>query len=136
MSEFDAAEAAVQAALDAGREYADARVMHRRYESMTARNGEVESVDQDADSGLGVRALVGSGWGFFAVPDLGDQAVRDAGARAAEIAAASALVSAATAGLVPERAGRPGRGRATARSTRSPSPWPTRATCSSARRRR
>ena len=34
MSEFEAAEAAVQAALDAGATYADARVMHRRYESM------------------------------------------------------------------------------------------------------
>ena len=71
MSEFDAAEAAVQAALDAGATYADARVMHRRYESMTARNGDVEDVGQNEDSGIGVRALVGSGWGFFAVPDLG-----------------------------------------------------------------
>ena len=51
MSEFDAAEAAVQAALDAGARYADARVMHRRNESMSARNGEVESLDQDASSG-------------------------------------------------------------------------------------
>ncbi len=92
MSEFDAAQAAVQAAIDAGARYADARVMHRRHESMSARNGEVESLAQDASSGIGVRALVGSGWGFFAVPDLGDRAVRDAGRRSAEIAAASALV--------------------------------------------
>jgi TldD protein len=101
MSEYDAAEAAVQAALDAGASYADARVMHRRTESMTARNGEVDSVEQDSDSGIGVRALVGSGWGFFAVPDLGDRAVRDAGARATEIARASALVSREGTGLVP-----------------------------------
>ena len=91
MSEFEAAEAAVQAALDAGARYADARVMHRRHESMAARNGEIEAVSQEADSGVGVRALVGSGWGFFATPDLGDRAVRGAGAMAAEIAAASAL---------------------------------------------
>lgn len=101
MSEFDAAQAAVQAALDAGASYADARVMHRRTEAMSARNGEVESLDQDASSGLGVRALVGSGWGFFAVPDLGDRAVRDAGARAAQIAEASGRVSRQGAGLVP-----------------------------------
>ena len=81
MSEFQAAETAVQAALDAGARYADARVMHRRHESMSARNGEIEAVTHDADSGIGVRALVGSGWGFFAVPDLGDRAVRDAGAQ-------------------------------------------------------
>ena len=71
MSELDAAEQAVAAALDAGARYADARVMHRRSESMTARNGEIEdSVDQDENAGLGVRALVGSSWGFYAVPDL------------------------------------------------------------------
>jgi TldD protein len=50
---------------------------------------------------LGVRALVGSGWGFFAVPDLTDRAVREAGARAAEIGRASALVSRDGPGLVP-----------------------------------
>src|SRR4029453_5993298 len=93
MSEFGAAEAAVQAALDAGARYADARVMHRRHESMAAPNGENEPVSHDADSGIGVRAIVGSGWGFFATPDLGDRAVRGAGAMAAEIATASALVS-------------------------------------------
>jgi TldD protein len=43
MSHFDPASAAVQAALDAGARYADARVMHRRSESMEARNGEIES---------------------------------------------------------------------------------------------
>jgi TldD protein len=101
MSEFEAAEAAVQAAIDAGARYADARVMHRRHESMSARNGEIDAVTQDADSGVGVRALVGSGWGFFAVPDLDDRAVREAGATAAEIAAASALVSREASELLP-----------------------------------
>jgi TldD protein len=92
VSEYGAAEAAVQAALDAGASYADARVMHRRTESMDARNGEIEELSQDEDLGIGVRALVGSSWGFFAVPDLSDAAVRSAGARAAAIAAASATV--------------------------------------------
>lgn len=92
MTEFDAASAAVQAALDAGARYADARVMYRRYESMTARNGDVEELTQDESVGLGVRALVGSSWGFHAVPDLADPAARDAGRRAARIAAASARV--------------------------------------------
>src|SRR5436190_22539348 len=99
MSEFDAAEAAVQAALDAGATYADARVMHRRYESMTARNGHVEDVGQDEDSGIGVRALVGSGWGFYAVPDLDDTSARLAGARATAIAESSAKVARPATGL-------------------------------------
>ncbi|ROR92102.1 TldD/PmbA family protein [Nocardioides aurantiacus] len=104
MSEFDAAQAAVQAALDAGASYADARLMHRRYESMSARDGDVDDVTQDADSGIGVRALVGSGWGFFATPDLGDRSLRDAGTRAAEIARASALVSREGRGMIPGEA--------------------------------
>jgi TldD protein len=90
MSHFDVATAAVEAALAAGARYADARVMHRRYESMHARNGEIEDLSQVEDAGIGVRALVGSGWGFFAIPDLSDSAARRAGERAAEVAFASA----------------------------------------------
>jgi TldD protein len=101
MTQFDAATAAVEAALAAGARYADARVMHRRYESMSARNGEIEDLAQDEDAGLGVRALVGSGWGFFAVPDLSDPAARSAGEQAAAIAAASATVAGPAADLVP-----------------------------------
>ncbi|MFI7487381.1 TldD/PmbA family protein [Micromonospora echinaurantiaca] len=101
MTEFDAATAAVQAALDAGARYADARVMHRRYESMSARNGEIEELAQDESIGLGVRALVGSSWGFHAVPDLSDAAARDAGRRAARTAAASASVPGPAVDLVP-----------------------------------
>ena len=101
MSEFDAASAAVQAALDAGARYADARVMHRRYEAMTARNGSVEDIAQRDDSGVGVRALVGSGWGFFAVPDLSETAARAAGAQATAVAAASATVSRTSIELMP-----------------------------------
>jgi TldD protein len=101
MSEFDAAQAAVQAALDAGASYADARVMHRRLESMDARNGEIEELSQHEDSGIGVRALVGAGWGFFAVPDLSDSSAKAAGGRATAIAAASATVPGPLAGRVP-----------------------------------
>ncbi|WP_432985805.1 TldD/PmbA family protein [Dactylosporangium sp. CA-233914] len=92
MTHFDVATAAVEAALAAGARYADARVMHRRSESMTARNGEIEDLSQDEDAGVGVRALVGSSWGFFAVPDLGSEAARRAGERATAIARASATV--------------------------------------------
>jgi TldD protein len=99
--EFDAAELAVQAALDAGARYADARVMLRRHAAMSARNGNIESVANAADAGIGVRALVGSGWGFFATPDLTDASVRRAGERSAEIAAASAQIASGAAALIP-----------------------------------
>ncbi|HLL67998.1 MAG TPA: TldD/PmbA family protein [Micromonosporaceae bacterium] len=100
MTQFDAATAAVEAALAAGATYADARVMHRRSESMAARNGEIEELAQDEDAGVGVRALVGSGWGFFAVPELDGASVRRAGETAAAIARASATVAGPAAELV------------------------------------
>jgi TldD protein len=90
---FDAATAAVQAALAAGARYADARVVDRRHESMTARDGDVRTLDQTSSVGLGVRALVGSSWGFAALGDpAGDADARRTGARATAIAQASAAV--------------------------------------------
>jgi TldD protein len=100
MTHFDVASVAVEAALAAGARYADARVMHRRSESMNARNGEIEDLSQDEDAGVGVRALVGSSWGFFAMPDLGRDAARLAGVRATAIARASATVPAPAVDLV------------------------------------
>jgi TldD protein len=92
MTHFDVATAAVEAALAAGARYADARVMHRRSESMSARNGDIEELTADEDAGVGVRALVGSSWGFYAVPDLSGAASRRAAETATAIARASARV--------------------------------------------
>ena len=98
---FDYAEAAVEAALAAGARYADARVMDRRHESMGARNGEVEELSQEASVGIGVRALIGSGWGFFSTADLTPASARQAGEQAAAIARASASVAGPDLELVP-----------------------------------
>ncbi len=100
MAGFDAAATAVDAALAAGARYADARVMYRRVESMAARNGNVEDLTQTEDEGVGVRALVGSSLGFFALPDLSDAAASTAGGRVAEIAHASAVVAGPSPGAV------------------------------------
>src|SRR3954466_2239518 len=105
MDHFDQACTAVQAALDAGARYADARVMVRRTETMTSRDSDVEDLSSSESAGIGVRALVGSGWGFYAVPDLSDPAARAAGRRAAQIAAASAMVPGPAIDLVPTGAG-------------------------------
>jgi TldD protein len=99
MTHFDVATSAVEAAIAAGARYADARVMHRRYESMSARNGAIEDLTQQEDAGIGVRALAGSSWGFFAVPEM--EQARSAGATAADIARASASVPGPRADLVP-----------------------------------
>jgi TldD protein len=98
---FEVAEAAVEAALSAGARYADARAMHQRNESMAARNGDVEDLVQRESVGVGVRALVGSSWGFVAVPDPTDAEARRAGERAVAVARASALVAGPEVTLVP-----------------------------------
>ncbi|MBA2381863.1 MAG: TldD/PmbA family protein [Chloroflexi bacterium] len=99
----DIAKQAVEAALAAGATYADARVMEIRTEAMSARNGVVEALDREQRAGVGVRALIGSSWGFFAVPDVGSKAARRAGEQAAAVARASTLVAGKDLGLVPEK---------------------------------
>ena len=87
---FDPAVAAVEGALAAGAEYADARVVVSRRQSLEALNETIESLDQSESAGVGVRALIGSSWGFFATAEPAE--ARRAGEAAAAIARASATV--------------------------------------------
>jgi TldD protein len=89
---IDLATAAVEGALAAGARYADARVMVIRHEEMSARNRVVEELGRDENAGIGVRALIGSSWGFSATPTLTAGAARAAGEEAAAVAKASAQV--------------------------------------------
>jgi TldD protein len=88
---FDDASAAVEGALAAGASYSDARVVVSRTETIEVLNGRVERVDRTETAGVGVRALVGSSWGFFATAELAEAGA--AGIRAAETARASAMVA-------------------------------------------
>ncbi|MDQ4132702.1 MAG: TldD/PmbA family protein [Actinomycetota bacterium] len=90
---FDLAEAAVEGALAAGASYADARGVVSVTESLEARDGVLERLAQGESAGIGVRALIGSSWGFFATPDPSPAAARRAGEEAAAIARASAMVA-------------------------------------------
>ena len=93
MPVFDVADLAVQGAVDAGATYSDARVVVQRAETINVRNQNLEQYDLSESAGVGVRALIGSSWGFAATADLGSAAVRRAGEQAAAIAKASALVA-------------------------------------------
>ncbi|MFN0090453.1 MAG: TldD/PmbA family protein [Acidimicrobiales bacterium] len=86
---FHLAAEAVQAALDAGARYADARALTARSQTISARNGQIEDLDQTESSGVGVRALIGSSWGFFATAELTERAARHAGELAATTARSS-----------------------------------------------
>ena len=98
---FDLAAAAVDAAIAAGASYADARVMFIRQEGASARNRVLEELAQTETAGIGVRALIGSAWGFQATAALTDADARAAGAQAVAIARASALVPGPPMGLAP-----------------------------------
>ena len=89
---MDLAVAAVEGALAAGARYADARAMAISTESMSAQNGDIESLRQEERTGVGVRALIGSSWGFAATTDLSTGAARRTGEQAATTSRASARV--------------------------------------------
>lgn len=57
---------AVEWATRAGASYADARYVERESETVAVKDGQVESVDRDADRGVGVRVIVDGSWGFAA----------------------------------------------------------------------
>ena len=86
-------DAAIDAAVASGARYADARVVITRSETIHAKNGAVESVDHGDSVGLGVRALIGSSWGFYATAELSESRATMAGRVAADIARASGLVA-------------------------------------------
>ena len=72
-----------------GARYGDARVVHIRTQTVRVRNGVVTALEESETLGLGVRALVGNGWGFSATPVLEAAAVQRAAAQAVSIALAS-----------------------------------------------
>ena len=79
---------AVDAALGAGADYADARVVERRQQHVGTRNGQVETVDDAESAGIGVRVLVRGAWGFAAANRLDGSGARDTGLRAVAFARA------------------------------------------------
>jgi TldD protein len=81
---------AIDEALAAGAEYADARALVRREQQVATKNGEIESASDGESEGLGVRVLVDGAWGFAGNPHLTDEGAAEAARRAVEFARASA----------------------------------------------
>ncbi len=65
---MDTAQAAVEAALKAGADYADARINRCSREDLTLKNGALEGADAPDELGIGVRVLAAGTWGFAAAP--------------------------------------------------------------------
>ncbi len=85
----------IQRALDTadhlGAHYADVRVVERRNEGLTVKNGALEAATSNVSSGFGVRVLVNGAWGFSSSALLEPGEADRIAAEAVEIARASAV---------------------------------------------
>jgi Predicted Zn-dependent proteases and their inactivated homologs len=76
-----------------GLRYADIRWTATHEQNVRVRNGEVEALSSTIDRAIGVRVLVGDGWGFAANSDTSEESLRRTAKRALEVAAASNIAS-------------------------------------------
>jgi len=76
-----------------GAQYADARVVNHREESLAIKDGIVEELFSSETQGMGVRVLVDGAWGFASSRDLTNAEVDQITDQAIKIAHASLLVS-------------------------------------------
>lgn len=75
--------------------YADIRSTVTDTQHIKVRNGSVESLSAGVDRAIGVRVLVGNGWGFAADSSDSEEALMRAAERALDVAAASHLATTA-----------------------------------------
>src|SRR5687768_1179101 len=73
--------------------YADVRFTETHQQHVKVRNGEVDHLSSTVDRAVGVRVLVGNGWGFAASSDVSNASIKRTALRALEVAAASNLAS-------------------------------------------
>jgi len=95
------ARTAIDEAVFAGADYADARALSRRSQSVATRNREVDAVSDAESQGIGVRVLVGGAWGFACDRRLSEEGAREAARRAVDFARASASRVSRRVDLVP-----------------------------------
>ena len=82
-------ELAVDAAVGAGAQYADARIVARRAQLVATKNGQVEEISDLESEGIGVRVLVDGAWGFACDRRTSDEGAREAALRATGFAKAA-----------------------------------------------
>ena len=71
---MDVAQSAVEQALKAGADYADARVNRLSQEQLVLRNGELARAEAPEEFGVGVTTLKDGAWGFAAAPVTPEEA--------------------------------------------------------------
>ena len=88
----DLAMRALDTAKAQGAQYADARVVRLKSESVEVRNHNVEALSSDESLGFGVRVIVAGFWGFAASHKMTMEEADVVAAKAVRIAKASAMV--------------------------------------------
>lgn len=82
-------QSALDEAMRAGADYAEARAEDALSERVDVRNGAVERLGSDSDAGWGIHVLAGGGWGFASSSSATINAFRDVARQAVETARAS-----------------------------------------------
>lgn len=95
---------ALQAARDAGADYADARLVESASQGVHVRNGITAALWDDQDLGIGVRVLAGGAWGFAGTSRVTRDSVEACARQAVAIARASATVNSGQVRLAAEPA--------------------------------
>jgi TldD protein len=83
-------EMALSAALKAGADWADVRVIHLETQDVQTRNGQLSALYEDIDIGVGIRVLVRGAWGFAALSGFDKSGIEHTAQHAVRIAKASA----------------------------------------------
>src|SRR5215813_3602856 len=73
--------------------YADIRIIDRREQVVSVKNGNVDGIGDQDSQGFGVRVLVGDSWGFASSAFLNKPEIERVTALAVQIAKASSLVT-------------------------------------------
>ncbi len=100
-SESDLVLLAIDAAMSAGADYADARISRHWSQGVGAREEKLTEASRSESYGTGIRALVGGTWGFAATPDVNKDAIAAAAREAVSIAAANNRVAPSSVTLAP-----------------------------------
>src|SRR2546423_12543563 len=88
----DLTEHALNLAQIQGARYADIRILDRREQMVSVKNGNVDGIGNKDSQGFGIRVLVGNSWGFASSAYVTRSEIESVTALAVKIAKASALV--------------------------------------------
>jgi TldD protein len=95
---------ALDAAIDSGASYADARAVETSSQSLSVRGPTVEALERSDSIGVGVRVLCDGAWGYASAPGVDAHTGVDLARTAVEVARASATAASRPVELVPEPA--------------------------------